>query len=312
MKQTLRSILPLAIRLLVLIGVVVSRAAEPAPIQPLKKYNPDGTPAQLNSPLSAGKFEVAEDGVYHIHCGRTEEDRKTRKKLESIIIPKVDIQKKTLPETIKILTDHSKESDPEKAGVAMELTGYVPVTETDTEITLSLSNVPLSEAIKYVATLANFKYTITPTAVTFSPIGTELVCSWTKEWEVRPDFIARLHKQFGPDAPVPTTAKTALEAAGVSFPKGTIAIYSKSTSSLLVSSTEESPALIDAALLAADAGSNPENPALSVYDEHDDVIYRRPTNGDPVSKPVELKAGKRYRFSILGCPEPNLWLERVP
>ena len=165
MKQTLCSILPFAIRLLVLIGVVVSRAAEPAPIQPLKKYNSDGTPAELSSLFTDGKFEVAADGLYHIRCGRTEEDRKTRKKLESIIIPKIDFQNTALPEAIKILVEKTKESDPEKEGVAMELKGYDPAPGTLTEITLTLTNVPLLEAIQYVAALGVMKYSITPTTV---------------------------------------------------------------------------------------------------------------------------------------------------
>lgn len=322
MNRTLCS-LPAAIRWVLLISAIVSHAVEPAmttqprpsspaAIPPLKKYNPDGTPARLNAMISDGIFEVAADGVYNVHCGRSEEEQKTRKKLASIIIPKVEIQKKTLPEAIKILMEKSKEADPEKVGVAIELTGYVPVAGTNAEISMSLSNVPLSEAIKYVATLADFKYAITHTAVTLAPISTELVCSATKQWEVRPDFINRLHKQFAPNAPVPTTARAALEAAGVPFPEGTVAIYSKSDSTLTVRTSPESPALIEAALLAANALSDSENSALSVYNEHDAVIYQRPTNGGLVSKPVQLRAGKRYRFRILGCSEPNLWFERVP
>jgi len=300
--------------------VVQTEAAEPnqgaksvqpssAAVQPAKKFKPDGTPAKLNALIPGGSFEVAADGVYHIHSARSEEFEKILKKLEAIVIPKLNIEDKTLPEALKILTEKSKEADAEKQGMVFELTGYNPAKDDAIKISFNAEKIPLIEGVKFVTLLTEHEFEITPPTVTLSRFSGVIVDDSVTRWEVRPDFIARLHKRFAPDVPVPSDAKAALEASGVPFVEGMFAGYSKDDSLLTVKGAIDTAAKVGAALLAADAGCNPEKVALSVYDENDVLIYRRPTNGEPVWKPVPLKAGKRYRFSSLGCAEPTLWLE---
>jgi general secretion pathway protein D len=132
----------------------------------------------------------------------------------------------------------------------------------DTKITLTLNNVPLVEALKYITTLASLKFKVEPFAVSVVPINTDTSEMFTKEWKVRPDFLARIPGGGGgggglgavtPDpaaggvAPLGAamTAKDTLIAAGVQFPAGSIAIYSKSTSTLTVKNTSENLDLIE-------------------------------------------------------------------
>ena len=221
------------------------------------------------------------------------------KKLNSIIVPKIDFRDSTVRETIEFLVKKSKELDEEKQGVNIVLkleggggggaaplaapaapdAGGIPGLEApapaapsapaivggsgDTRITLTLTNVPLIEALKYITTLANLKYKIEPFAVSVVPIGQDTTEMYTKEWKVRPDFLTRIPGSGGagggigavtPDAgaaggvaPLGSamTAKDTLIAAGVQFPPGSIAIYSKSTSTLTVKNSSENLDLIE-------------------------------------------------------------------
>lgn len=220
-------------------------------------------------------------------------------KLNKIIIPKIDFRDSTVREAIEFLVKKSKELDPEKEGVnivpkleggsapmmpapvvadagAATIPGLEPVPAPageaapppltggsgDTRITLTLNQVPLIEALRYITTLANLKIKIEPFAVSVVPIGQNTEETYTKEWKVRPDFLARIPgggagaaglgaapdpAAAGGVAPLGTamTAKDTLIAAGVQFPPGSIAIYSKSTSTLTVKNTSENLDLIE-------------------------------------------------------------------
>ena len=231
------------------------------------------------------------------------------KKLNNIIVPKIDFRDSTVRETIEFLVKKSKELDEEKQGVniVLKLEGgggvsapspapvvpdanAIPGLPTeaapaapvgnpiiggsgDTRITLSLSNVPLIEALKYITTLANLKYKIEPFAVSVVPIGQDTTEMYTKEWKVRPDFLTRIPNSGGAGsglgavtqdagaaggvAPLGSamTAKDTLIAAGVQFPPGSIAIYSKSTSTLTVKNSSENLDLIEKIVESLDSTS---------------------------------------------------------
>ncbi len=215
------------------------------------------------------------------------------RKLNGIIIPKIDFRDATVREAIEQLSRKSKELDLEKEGVNIVLkldqNGFqapapvqaapvggipgldpVPAPEpaaaspvgggADTRITLTLNQVPLVEALKYITTLAGLKYKIDPFAVSIVPVGSITDEMFTKEWKVRPDFLARIPGGAGgaqnglaPD-PAPggvqplgaaMSAKDTLISAGVLFPPNSIAIYSKSSSTLTVKNTSENLDLIE-------------------------------------------------------------------
>jgi general secretion pathway protein D len=59
----------------------------------------------------------------------------------------------------------------------------------DTKITMSLRNVPLSEAIRYLTELAGLKSKIEPFAVSIVPVTENTDELFTKEYRVSPSFI---------------------------------------------------------------------------------------------------------------------------
>ena len=149
------------------------------------------------------------------------------KKLERIIIPKLEFKEATIREAVDYLKRKSVELDPDdpKTGVniVLKLEGGTSVgvpdaaapapsaipgldatpapaaaapavalgNPADARITVSLSNIPMIEALKYVTGLANLKFKVEAYAVSVVPqsVSTDVVI--TKEWMVRPDLIPR-------------------------------------------------------------------------------------------------------------------------
>ena len=133
-----------------------------------------------------------------------------------------------------------------------------------TRITLTLNNVPLIEVIKYITNLANLKYKIEPFAVSIVPIGTQVEDLFTKQWKVPPSLFAAPAGAAAPAAggggglgapPAggldagggggASTARDFLLAQGVGFPPGSAALYSKSSSTLIVKNTQDNLDLVE-------------------------------------------------------------------
>jgi general secretion pathway protein D len=229
-------------------------------------------------------------------------------KLNRIIIPKIDMSDTTIREAIDYLHQLSVkldtlEPDPAKKGVniflklaaspsggaAGGLPGMgseilppaaapaggaaiapvaAPQPTEDTQVTLSLSNVPLYEALRYVASLAGLKIKIDPVAVSIVPlsdVGTDLI---TKEYKVPPNFIPKKTADvaasgdaggaagggfgFGATTDSGTsrlakqmTAQEYLASLGVQFPEGASAQYIPSGSKLVVRNTQDNIDFID-------------------------------------------------------------------
>jgi len=85
------------------------------------------------------------------------------KRADGIILPKVDYREASVPEIVEHLNRASKDLDPDKVGVPIELSAAAKAS--NTKITLSLKNVPLTEVIKYITNLARLKYRITSSKV---------------------------------------------------------------------------------------------------------------------------------------------------
>jgi general secretion pathway protein D len=143
----------------------------------------------------------------------------------------------------------------------------------DARITISLSNIPLIEALKYVTSLANLKFKVEPYAVAIVPAGTPTDVLIQKEYRVPPGFITRIASPSGdmgaglaPATPTDTTrggagitgrldATEFLKSSGVTFPEGSSAVYIAANSRLIVRNTQENLDLIDTLVTAvAQAG----------------------------------------------------------
>ena len=90
------------------------------------------------------------------------------RRADSIIFPKIDYREASVPEIIEHLNRASKDLDPNKIGVPIELSAAANASKT--KITLSLKNVPLIEVVKYITNLARLEYTITSSKVLIVPL----------------------------------------------------------------------------------------------------------------------------------------------
>jgi general secretion pathway protein D len=145
----------------------------------------------------------------------------------------------------------------------------------DARITLSLTNIPLMEALRYITSLAGLKIKIDPYAVAIVPLTVNIETLITKEYKVPPGFIStgvnasssgslnagatKSGTQGEADATkggvsaitVRQGAREFLEAAGVQFPPGATANYMASSSRLIVHNTQSNLDLIDALVEAS-------------------------------------------------------------
>ncbi len=140
----------------------------------------------------------------------------------------------------------------------------------NTRITLTLSRIPLYEALKYVASQAGLKTKLEPYAVSIVPVSEQTDVMVTADFRVPPNFItnattggaaggaldqAAVSAQSGGSTTDVTgagsvkisrmDAKTFLEASGVTFPPGASATYLAATSKLVVRNTQENIDLIE-------------------------------------------------------------------
>jgi len=93
------------------------------------------------------------------------------RRAEKLIMPKVEFRESTVKEIVAFLNKATKDLDPLKIGVPLELSPAVLEERNETRITLTLHNVPVIEVIKYVTNLANLRYAIEKDKVLISPLG---------------------------------------------------------------------------------------------------------------------------------------------
>ncbi len=140
-------------------------------------------------------------------------------KLNSIIIPKIDLTDTPISEAVEYLKQKSIEQDPSKKGVNIFLklgdqgtsaatttpgtaqpsvAGAIPIPATpsaapaepsEPHVTLALSHVPLYVALDYLSKLANLKLKIDPYAVSIVPLSEPTDILITREYQVPPSFI---------------------------------------------------------------------------------------------------------------------------
>jgi general secretion pathway protein D len=214
-------------------------------------------------------------------------------RLNRIIIPRVDFRDATVRQAVGFLQQRSRdldtsETDPERRGInivvklpasvtpppaALEVEGETPATPAysgDNRITLNLSNVPLYEALRYVATLAGLKVKVEPFAVSLVPLSEPTDVLEQREFKVPPGFItgvaggeaettAMAGRQVSTDGPRLSArqgAREFLESQGINFPPGTSANFNAGTSRLVVRNTAENLDLIES-LVDAAMGAQP-------------------------------------------------------
>jgi general secretion pathway protein D len=216
-------------------------------------------------------------------------------RLNRIIIPRVDFRDATIRQAVSFLQQRSRdldasETDPERRGINIvvklpvsaaaapapdvleteEGAPAAPFASGDNRITLNLSNVPLYEALRYVATLAGLKVKVEPFAVSLVPLSEPTDVLEQREFKVPPGFITGVAGEAKPAAVggrdldaeggarlgARQGARDFLQSQGVDFPQGASANFNAGTSRLVVRNTPENLDLIES-LVEAAMGAQP-------------------------------------------------------
>jgi hypothetical protein len=202
----------------------------------------------------------------------TDSTEAMNRKLDQIIIPKLELREATVREAVEILKAKSVELDTDSPagergvnivlkleGVGAEAPGVpgldpVPAfgSSGDSRITVSLTNIPLREALKYVTGLANLKFKVERYAVSVVPLTENTDVFVTKEWTIPPDLVPRLPLSesapaFGGGKGIADreSSKNWLIANGVTFNGQASSVYIVRSNRLIVRNTQDQVDLID-------------------------------------------------------------------
>lgn len=173
-------------------------------------------------------------------------------KLDSIIIPRLDFNEATLSEAVAFVEERARKLDPEHDGVSIMLDAPEAAGQ---RITLSLTDISLRAAIRYVADAANLKMKVEPYGVRVVAQTEASDSLVTKEYRIPEGFIQANPGKGSPTAgtslPPRYSTQGFLEQAGVEFPPGTSAIYRPESGKLIVKNTQDALDLVDSMMDAS-------------------------------------------------------------
>ena len=194
-------------------------------------------------------------------------------KLSRLIIPVLDFEGVKIQEALDFLRQQSVdldtiETDPAKKGVNFVLDLGGPQSDLarrilETPINIQLRNVPLSQALQYIADMTRTSYAPQEWAVVIRPAGAASTDMIARTYHVPPDFLSTGGSAAGgagtidPFADVKPQegilakrldAVELLKQLGVPFPEGSSANYNALDSTLRVTNTVENLAMVDQAV----------------------------------------------------------------
>jgi len=183
-----------------------------------------------------------------------------QRKLDSIIIPSIEFNEASVREALDFLKQRAaqldtSETDPTKKGVNifLKLDSATAAAESGIRINLSLKEIPLIDALRYIVTAANLKMKVEPYAVAIVPLSEPTDILLTKEYTVPSGFIKNIPTGAATATPggggggvaLRTSVRDYLEQQGVTFPPGASANLLPNSSKLIVKTTQENLDLID-------------------------------------------------------------------
>jgi beta-lactamase regulating signal transducer with metallopeptidase domain len=178
----------------------------------------------------------------------TAEKNKTAELAARLVLPRADFQEASLPEVIQFLQKKSIELDPKKQGLNFLLKVQGQPTPDAIRISLSLREVPLSEAIRYVAELAGLELRFEENAVVLS--RDEPPVASGNDFRSAVYALSRGRYRRLLDASPDPEIQSALAFQGIPFPDGaTVSWEERDGGVLLVRNTSANLELV-AALLA--------------------------------------------------------------
>ena len=231
-------------------------------------------------------FKLPEAGTPTDPMGKTSGNTQPiTEKLNKLIFPDINFHEASISDVITFLSEESRRLDKADGGKGINIVLGAGVASASTPaaapaapvapstdiapatpaapvssggirpVTLSLKNVPMIEALKYVTSLANLKYRIEPNAIVIVPIDSPDQAMVLRTYSVSPGAF-----QHTMTAPAESTAPTDIggggggmaagavgapdvkklfSEAGVPFPAGSSLFYSDKTSTIIVRNTPE-------------------------------------------------------------------------
>jgi len=188
-----------------------------------------------------------------------------KNKLSRIIIPKLSLDQASLDEALDFLRIRASENDTLELDPALKGVNFtVNLGAADSpeasrlrslRFDLQVSNVPLSQALKYITEATRTTFTTDDFSVIINPLGSSSNDMVVRNYRVPPDFITSISSGTGaaaapandPFADAPAAegllakrlgAQEALEKQGIQFPQGASASYIPSAGILRVINTE--------------------------------------------------------------------------
>ena len=95
------------------------------------------------------------------------------RQLETIIIPKIQLEAVPLPEAIELVRQRALALDPRRKGFNVVLQIPQDHPSLNSPITITLENVPAGVALDYILRLANLQYKVDRFAVVITPLGAQ-------------------------------------------------------------------------------------------------------------------------------------------
>lgn len=178
------------------------------------------------------------------------------RKLDDIIIPRINFTDATIREAIEYLRQRSTalDTDAPQSERGVNIVLKLDEAAAAQTITIDLANIPLKEALDYITRLANLKTKVEQYAVLIVPLSEPTDTLLTKEYRVPPGFITSMPSGAGGTeggGGATSAAKDFLESQGVQFPAGASANFLPSSSRLIVRNTQENLDLVDALVESA-------------------------------------------------------------
>lgn len=207
------------------------------------------------------------------------EAAKITERLNKIIFPSVDFREAAISDVVKFLGDESRRLDPDKVGVNFVLGAGVPTSapapaaegappppaapSSIRPVTLSLKNIPMIEALKYITQMANLKYRVDANAVLILPFDAPDTAMITRSYPITAGALKTVTvtptggggagggiggigggtttTMGGGSDPISAgpDVKLLFQESGVPFPPGSSITYSERTSKILIRNTPE-------------------------------------------------------------------------
>ena len=189
-----------------------------------------------------------------------------------VIFLSLDFNNATIEEATNFLSIESKRLDPEHKGVNFII--QPDASTTAKPVSITLNNVPLGEALRYVCQLASVKFKVQDYAISIVPFSQSTDDLVSRTFMVQPNFVvppatagaiesatAPGIRPVAPSAGAATpaveeggdTVRQALIAKGVKFPPGASAVYTPTTGQLTVVNTADQMELLEELVNAGQA-----------------------------------------------------------